>query len=84
MKTGVFPAVARTATMADTIRQTQFDKTFIRRRQVEQLVQRSRSTIYAAVKNQTFPAPYRTNAAHNSPSPVASCGCLAFATPAGS
>ena len=62
MKTGVFPAVARTATMADTIRQTQFDKTFIRRRQVEQLVQLSRSTIYAAVKNCTFPAPYRIGA----------------------
>ena len=48
--------------MADTIRQAQSDKALIRRRQVEQLVQLSRSTIYAAVKSQTFPAPYRIGA----------------------
>ncbi len=47
---------------ADTIRQAQSDKALIRRRQVEQLVQLSRSTIYAAVKSQTFPAPYRIGA----------------------
>ena len=35
------------------------DKALIRRRQVEQLVQLSRSTIYAAVKAGTFPAPVR-------------------------
>ena len=59
----MFPADAKTATMAaETIRRPQSDKALIRRRQVEQLVQMSRSTIYAAVKNRTFPAPYRIGA----------------------
>lgn len=48
--------------MADTIRLTQSDKALARRRQVEQLVQLSRSTIYAAVKAGTFPAPVRIGA----------------------
>jgi len=48
--------------MADTVRQAQSDRALIRRRQVETLVQLSRSTIYAAVKAQTFPAPYRIGA----------------------
>lgn len=47
---------------AETIRQAQSDKALIRRRQVEQLVQLSRSTIYAAVKAGTFPAPVRIGA----------------------
>ena len=47
---------------AHTFQQTPSDKALIRRRQVEQLVQLSRSTIYAAVKSQTFPAPYRIGA----------------------
>ena len=47
---------------ADTIRQAQSDKALIRRRQVEQLVQLSRSTIYAAVKAGTFPPPVRIGA----------------------
>ncbi len=34
----------------------------VRRRQVEQLIQLSRSTIYAAVKAGTFPAPIRIGA----------------------
>lgn len=51
------------ATMAaQAIRQTQSDKALARRRQVEQLVQLSRSTIYAAVKAGTFPAPVRIGA----------------------
>lgn len=48
--------------MAETIRQAQSDKALARRRQVEQLVQLSRSSIYAAVKAGTFPAPYRIGA----------------------
>lgn len=48
--------------MADTLRQANSDKALIRRRQVEQLVQLSRSTIYAAVKAGTFPAPVRIGA----------------------
>ena len=47
---------------ADTFRQTQSDKALARRRQVEQLVRLSRSTIYAAVKAGTFPAPVRIGA----------------------
>lgn len=47
---------------AQAIRQTQSDKALARRRQVEQLVQLSRSTIYAAVKAGTFPAPVRIGA----------------------
>jgi prophage regulatory protein len=47
---------------ADTIRQPRFEKALARRRQVEQLVQLSRSTIYAAVKAGTFPAPVRIGA----------------------
>ena len=47
---------------AQTIRQAQSDKALARRRQVEQLVQLSRSTIYAAVKAGTFPAPVRIGA----------------------
>lgn len=63
MKAGLFPAVAKSATMAaDTIRQAQSDKALIRRRQVEQLVQLSRSTIYAAAKAGTFPPPVRIGA----------------------
>ena len=38
------------------------DLSLLRRRQVEQLVQLSRSTIYAAVKAGTFPAPVRIGA----------------------
>lgn len=53
----------RKATMAaDTFRQALSDKALARRRQVEQLVQLSRSTIYAAVKAGTFPAPVRIGA----------------------
>lgn len=48
--------------MAEIIRQAQSDKALARRRQVEQLVQLSRSTIYAAVKAGTFPAPVRIGA----------------------
>ena len=47
---------------ADTIQQAQSAKALARRRQVEQLVQLSRSTIYAAVKAGTFPAPVRIGA----------------------
>lgn len=47
---------------AHTFQQPPSNKALIRRRQVEQLVQLSRSTIYAAVKSQTFPAPYRIGA----------------------
>lgn len=47
---------------ANTIRQDQSDKALARRRQVEQLVQLSRSTIYANVKAGTFPAPIRIGA----------------------
>ena len=44
---------------ANSIRQAQSDKALARRRQVEELVQLSRSTIYAAVKAGTFPPPVR-------------------------
>ena len=47
---------------SNTFRQAPSDKALMRRRQVEQLVQLSRSSIYAAVKNRTFPAPYRIGA----------------------
>lgn len=47
---------------AQTIRQAQSDKALARRRQVEELVQLSRSTIYAAVKAGTFPPPVRIGA----------------------
>lgn len=47
---------------ADSIHQTQSGKALARRRQVEQLVALSRSTIYAAVKAGTFPAPVRIGA----------------------
>ena len=47
---------------ADTLLQARSDKALARRRQVEQLVQLSRSTIYAAVKAGTFPAPVRIGA----------------------
>jgi prophage regulatory protein len=47
---------------AETIRQAQSAKALARRRQVEQLVQLSRSTIYAAVRAGTFPAPVRIGA----------------------
>ena len=47
---------------AQTIRQAQSDQALARRRQVEQLVQLSRSSIYAAVKAGNFPAPYRIGA----------------------
>jgi len=63
MKAGLFPAVAENAIMAaQTIRQAPSDKALARRRQVEQLVQLSRSTIYAAVKAGTFPPPVRIGA----------------------
>ena len=48
--------------MADTFQQAFSDKALARRRQVEQLVQLSRSTIYANVKAGTFPAPIRIGA----------------------
>ena len=48
--------------MADTTQRSQSHKALARRRQVEQLVQLSRSTIYAAVKAGTFPAPVRIGA----------------------
>ena len=47
---------------AQVIRQAQSDKALLRRRQVEQLVQLSRSTIYDAVKKGNFPAPYKISA----------------------
>ncbi|MBA3599419.1 MAG: AlpA family phage regulatory protein [Methylibium sp.] len=47
---------------ADTFRQALDAKALARRRQVEQLVQLSRSTIYANVKAGTFPAPIRIGA----------------------
>lgn len=47
---------------ADTFRPDQSGKALARRRQVEQLVQLSRSTIYAAVKAGTFPPPVRIGA----------------------
>jgi prophage regulatory protein len=47
---------------ANTLGHAQSEKALIRRRQVEQLVQLSRSSIYAAVKNRTFPPPYRIGA----------------------
>jgi len=47
---------------ANTLRQAQSEIALARRRQVEQLVQLSRSSIYAAVKAGTFPAPYRIGA----------------------
>lgn len=51
------------ATMAaNTIQHGPSEKALARRRQVEQLVQLSRSSIYAAVKAGTFPAPYRIGA----------------------
>ena len=53
----------RKAHMAlDTFRQALDAKALARRRQVEQLVQLSRSTIYANVKAGTFPAPIRIGA----------------------
>jgi len=48
--------------MAEAIRPLQTDKALARRRQVEQLVQLSRSTIYANVKAGTFPSPIRIGA----------------------
>lgn len=48
--------------MADTSRQTRPETALARRRQVEQLVQLSRSSIYAAVKAGTFPPPVRIGA----------------------
>ena len=51
------------ATMAaNTIQQAQSDKALARRRQVESLVQLSRSSIYAAMRAGTFPKPYRIGA----------------------
>ena len=47
---------------AEVIRQAQPAKALARRRQVEALVQLSRSSIYAAVKAGTFPAPVRIGA----------------------
>lgn len=47
---------------ANALQQARAGHALIRRRQVEQLVQLSRSTIYAAIKEQTFPAPYRIGA----------------------
>ena len=54
--------VERRDMRADTIQHTKADKALARGRQVEQLVQLSRSTIYAAVKAGTFPAPVRIGA----------------------
>jgi prophage regulatory protein len=48
--------------ISDTFRQAQSDKALARRRQVESLVQLSRSSIYAGIKAGTFPAPYRIGA----------------------
>ena len=48
--------------MSSPIRQSLATKALARRRQVEQLVQLSRSTIYANVKAGTFPAPIRIGA----------------------
>ena len=62
MKAGLFPVVAKRNMAADVSRQAQANKALARRRQVEQLVQLSRSTIYAAVKAGTFPAPVRIGA----------------------
>ena len=45
--------------VTNTIQQARTERGLLRRRQVEELVRLSRSTIYAAVKNRTFPAPYR-------------------------
>jgi prophage regulatory protein len=45
--------------MANQVRQARSDWALIRRKQVEQLVQLSRSTIYDAVKKGNFPAPYK-------------------------
>lgn len=47
---------------ANAAKPPQSDKALARRRQVEQLVQLSRSTIYANVKAGTFPAPIRISA----------------------
>jgi prophage regulatory protein len=44
---------------AKAIQQAPHDKALARRRQVEQLVQLSRSSIYAGVKAGTFPTPVR-------------------------
>lgn len=44
---------------ANTNRQPEASQALARRQQVEKLVQLSRSTIYAAVKAGTFPAPVR-------------------------
>jgi prophage regulatory protein len=48
--------------MANKPQPFQSDKAVIRRRQVEQLVGLSRSSLYAAVLAQKFPAPYRIGA----------------------
>ena len=48
--------------MANAIQQGLGDKALFRRRQVEELVQLSRSTIYAAVKAGTFPPSIRIGA----------------------
>lgn len=47
---------------AKAFQQVLHDKGLARRRQVEQLVQLSRSSIYAGVKSCTFPAPVRIGA----------------------
>jgi len=52
----------RTHMTANVAHQAHAEGALIRRRQVEQLVQLSRSTIYAAVRNKTFPPPYRIGA----------------------
>jgi len=49
----------KAAMVANTVRDGQSHSALARRQQVEQLVQLSRSTIYAAVKAGTFPAPVR-------------------------
>lgn len=48
--------------MAESIRNAQSIRALARRHQVEALVQLSRSSIYAAVKAGTFPAPVRIGA----------------------
>lgn len=48
--------------MANAIQKAHSEKGLARRRQVEQLVQLSRSSIYAGVAAGTFPAPVRIGA----------------------
>ena len=47
---------------AEALRKSLDAKGMLRRPQVEELVRLSRSSIYEAVRNQTFPAPYKIGA----------------------